>query len=235
VVLQTPLKAVRSKLIDLLFPPTCVGCGREGAFICPACIGGMLRLPPPLCPVCGRPMIREEWCPSCRRWKLDIDGIRSAFAFQGVLRQAVHRFKYGGFRALALPLAGLLARNLESRPLPAEALVPVPLHPLRLRDRGYNQSGLLARELGRLTGLPVEEDTLLRHRNSRAQVRTPDSEERRCNVSGAFGCRNDGLRGKRVLLIDDVCTTGATLNSCAIALKAAGTASVWGLALARET
>ena len=180
-------------------------------------------------------MIQEERCLSCRRWKLDIDGIRSPFAFQGVLRQGIHRFKYGGFKALALPLAQLLAWNLESRPLPAEVLVPVPLHPLRLRDRGYNQSGLLARELGRLTGLPVEEDSLFRHRNSRAQVRTPDSEERRSNVSGAFGCRNDGLRGKRVLLIDDVCTTGATLNSCAIALKTAGTASVWGLALARET
>jgi ComF family protein len=179
-------------------------------------------------------MIREEWCPSCRRWKLDIDGIRSPFAFQGVLRQAIHRFKYGGFKALSAPLAELLARNLESRPLPGEVLVPVPLHPLRLRDRGYNQSGLLAREMGRLTGLAVEEQTLFRHRNSRAQARTPEAEERRGNVSGAFGCRGHALRGKRVILIDDVCTTGATLNSCAVALKTAGAASVWGLALARE-
>jgi ComF family protein len=179
-------------------------------------------------------MIREEWCPSCRRWKLDIDGIRSPFAFQGVLRQAIHRFKYGGFKALSAPLAELLARNLESRPLPGEVLVPVPLHPLRLRDRGYNQSGLLAREMGRLTGLAVEEQTLFRHRNSRAQARTPEAEERRGNVSDAFGCRGHTLRGKRVILIDDVCTTGATLNSCAVALKTAGAASVWGLALARE-
>lgn len=202
--------------------------------MCPACVGGMLRLSPPLCPVCGRPMIREEWCASCRRWKLDIDGIRSPFAFQGVLRQAIHRFKYGGFRALAPPLAELLARDLESKPLPAEVLVPVPLHARRLRERGYNQSALLARELGRLTRLPVNEETLFRHRNSRAQVRTPDSEERRANVSGVFGCSDGGLSGRRVLLIDDVCTTGATLNSCAIALKTEGIASVWGLALARE-
>jgi ComF family protein len=152
-----------------------------------------------------------------------------------VLRQAIHRFKYGGFKALARPLAELLARNLEIRTQPAEVLVAVPLHPRRLRDRGYNQSGLLARELGQLTGLPVEEGTLFRQRNSRAQVRTPDSEERRSNVSDAFGCRDDRLRGRRVLLVDDVCTTGATLNSCAIALKTVGAASVWGLALARET
>lgn len=233
-VLQTPLRAVGSKLIDLLFPPTCVGCGREGAFLCPACVAGVHRLPPPLCPACGRPLIREEWCPSCRRWKLDIDGIRSPFALQGVLRQAIHRFKYGGFKALSAPLAELLAQSLDSRPLPAEVLSPVPLHPRRLRDRGYNQSGLLARELGRLTGLPVEEQTLFRHRNSPAQARTPDAEERRRNVSDAFGCRGHALRGKRVLLIDDVCTTGATLNACSSALKTAGAASVWGLALARE-
>lgn len=136
---------------------------------------------------------------------------------------------------MALPLARLLAEDLDSRPLPAEVLVPVPLHPRRLRERGYNQSGLLARELCRLTSLPVEEDTLFRHRNSGAQIRARDSEERRSNVLGAFGCRNEKLGGRRVLLIDDVCTTGATLNSCAIALKKAGVTSVWGLALARET
>lgn len=199
------------------------------------CAGALPRLSPPLCPLCGRPMIQEELCSSCRRWKLEIDGIRSPFAFQGVLRQAVHRFKYGGFKALALPLARLLAEDLGSKPLPVEVVVPVPLHPRRLRERGYNQSGLLARELCRLTGLPVEEDTLFRHRDSRAQVRAHDSEERRSNVLGAFECRNGKLAERRILLIDDVCTTGATLNSCAIALKRTGVKSVWGLALARET
>jgi ComF family protein len=166
--------------------------------------------------------------------KLDIDAICTPFAFQGVLRQAIHRLKYGGFKSLALPLAHLLTQQVENRPLPAEVLVPVPLHPRRLRERGYNQSGLLAQELGRLTAIPVEEDTLVRHRNSRAQVKTSDSEERRSNVLGAFDCRGEKLKGRRILLIDDVCTTGATLNSCAIALKKAGASSVWGLALARE-
>lgn len=232
---QAPLNAAKSRLIDLLFPPRCVGCGKEGAFICAACVGALPRLSPPLCPSCGRPIIQDELCSFCRRWKLDIDGIRSAFAFQGVLRQAVHQFKYGGFKALALPLARLLAEYLGSKPLPADVLVPVPLHPRRLRERGYNQSGLLARELCRLTGLPVEEDELLRLRNSRAQVGARDSDERRSNVLGAFGYRSEKLRGRRVLLIDDVCTTGATLNSCAVALKKGGAVSVWGLVLARET
>ena len=234
VILRARLNEVGGKLTDLLFPPRCVGCGIGGDFICATCRGGLPRLSPPFCSTCGRPLIQEESCSSCRRWKLDIDGIRSPFAFQGALRQAIHRFKYGGFKALALPLAQLLAQHLEDKPLAADVLVPVPLHPRRLRERGYNQSGLLAQELCRLVGLPVAEGTLFRHRNNRAQVKTPDSEERRSNVLGAFDCRDDKLKGGRILLIDDVCTTGATLNSCAIALKKGGAGSIWGLALARE-
>ena len=234
VVLQARLDEVKGKLLDLLFPPRCVGCGKEGNYICAPCRAGLPRLLPPLCPTCGRPLVQEEWCSSCRRLKLDIDAICTPFAFQGVLRQAIHRFKYGGFKALALPLAQLLTQQLKNKPLPAEVLVPVPLHPRRLRERGYNQSGLLAQELCRLTAIPVVEDMLFRHRNSRAQVKTFDSEERQSNVLGAFDCRDEKLKGGRILLIDDVCTTGATLNSCAIALKKAGASSVWGLALARE-
>jgi ComF family protein len=234
VILRARLKEVGGKLTDLLFPPRCVGCGTEGDFICATCRGGLPRLSPPFCPTCGRPLIQEEYCSSCRRWKLDIDGIRSPFAFQGALRQAIHRFKYGGFKALALPLAQLLAQHLEDKPLAADVLVPVPLHPRRLRERGYNQSRLLAQELCRLIEVPVAEDMLFRHRNNRAQVKTPDSEERRSNVLGAFGCRDDRLKGGRILLIDDVCTTGATLNSCASALREGGAGSIWGLALARE-
>jgi ComF family protein len=128
----------------------------------------------------------------------------------------------------------LLAESLESKPLPAEVIIPVPLHPQRLRERGYNQSGLLARELGRVSGLPVWEGSILRLRNTPAQVKAASADDRRSNVRGAFSCNDEKVRGKRVLVLDDVCTTGATLDSCAVALKAAGASSVWGLVLARE-
>jgi ComF family protein len=118
--------------------------------------------------------------------------------------------------------------------LPGEALLYVPLHPRRLRERGYNQSGLLARELGKHIDLPVVEDCLIRVNQAQPQVRAVDVEQRRRNVAGAFLCRDERVNGKQIILIDDVCTSGATLESCAAALKDKGAISVWGLTLARE-
>jgi len=133
-----------------------------------------------------------------------------------------------------VPLAKLLPDYLITNPVPVEVLVPVPLHQKRLRERGYNQSGLLARQLGKLINLPVVDDCLIRQRHAPPQARTSTVDERRSNIADAFACRDHRLRDKQVLLIDDVSTSGATLDACAAALKAAGATSVWGLVLARE-
>jgi ComF family protein len=166
-------------------------------------------------------------------YPLTIDGIRSIFIFQGTVRQAILQLKYKHLKALAAPLSQLLAEYLGSHPLKGEVLIPVPLYPKRLRERGYNQASLLAKELGKLVGLPVEDDTLIRVKDSVPQARTKSAIERRRNVRDAFACHQP-LEGRQILLIDDVCTTGATLDACAIALKAAGAGSVWGLTVARE-
>jgi ComF family protein len=150
------------------------------------------------------------------------------------MRQAIHQLKYQNLKTLAPPLAELLRDYLLTNPVPAEILVPVPLHRKRLRERGYNQSRLLARELGKLIDLPVVDDCLIRQRHAPPQARTSTAAERRSNTADAFVCRDHRLRNKQVLLIDDVATSGATLDACAAALKAAGAASVWGLAMARE-
>jgi ComF family protein len=163
-----------------------------------------------------------------------IDGIRSPFRFGGTIRQAIHALKYDNLRAVCPDLARLMNNYLRKNPVPGNVLVPVPLHPRRLRQRGYNQSVLLARELGKLTGLPVIADCLHRSKNSLPQARTANVEERRENVAGAFACNSEKLRGGGVILVDDVCTTGATLEACAVALKDGGAESVWGLTLARE-
>jgi len=189
---------------------------------------------PPLCPKCGKPQSSGTLCPTCVSWQAEIDGIRSPFRFDGVMRQAIHQLKYRNLRALAEPLAKLLNDYLTAYPIPGEILVPVPLHRKRLRERGYNQSSLLAKELGKLADLPVVDDCLFRQRHAPPQTRSSTVEERRSNVAGAFVCRDHRLQDKQVLLIDDVSTSGATLDTCAAALKAIGATSVWGLVLARE-
>jgi len=221
--------------LDLLFPRWCVGCGKEGKLLCDSCRRSLSKIVPPFCPQCGKPQPSGVLCPSCVSWQPAIDGIRSPFRFNGVMQQAIHQLKYKNLRALAQPLAELLKDYLTNNPVPGEVLVPVPLHQKRLKERGYNQSSLLARVLGRLTGLPVVDDCLIRHRHTPPQVKTSSVAERQRNVTDAFFCRDQRLRDKQVLLIDDVATSGATLDACAAALKAAGAGTVWGLVLARET
>ena len=189
---------------------------------------------PPICPRCGGYQASGIICPSCRQRPSDIDGIRSLFRLDDVIRIAIHQMKYQNVRSLSPYLAGFLADYLRSGHVPGEALLYVPLHPRRLRERGYNQSCLLAREVGRRTGLPVIEDCLVRVKQAQPQVKATSVEERRRNVADAFVCRDDGAKGRGIILIDDVCTSGATLESCAKALKNGGAASVWGLTLARE-
>ena len=220
--------------LDLLFPRWCVGCGKEGDFICRSCRQSLSRIKPPVCPRCGRPQSSMMLCPSCASWQAEIDGIRSPFRFDGVMRQAIHQLKYQNLRALIPLLAELLQDYLIANPVPADILVPVPLHQKRLRERGYNQSSLLARELGKLTTLLVVEDCLIRQRHTPPLARTSNVDERRSNIANAFACRNYSLQDKQVLLIDDVATSGATLDACAAAIKAAGASSVWGLVMARE-
>jgi len=232
-VLPQVIKLKRMAL-DLLFPQWCIGCGKEGSFLCHSCRGALPYIVPPFCPKCGKPQPSGTLCPGCVGWQAEIDGIRSPFRFDGVMRQAIHQLKYRNLRALAVPLAKLLNDYLATNPVPGEVLVPVPLHRKRLRERGYNQSRLLVKELGKLINLPVIDDCLIRKQYAPPQTKTTTVDERQSNVVNAFTCRDHRLKDKQVLLIDDVSTSGATLDACAAALKAAGATSVWGLVLARE-
>jgi len=150
------------------------------------------------------------------------------------VQEVIWAFKYEFVMALATPLAELLAHYWEREPLPARVLVPVPLSPQRQRERGYNQAALLARELSRRLGLPLAEGLLRRIRAGPPQARSVDVEERRHNVLGAFVADPQGAADGHFLLIDDVMTSGATLNACAQALREAGAASVWALTFARH-
>ncbi len=177
-------------------------------------------------------MVADGLCARCRTSPLQIERIRSVVYFEGVLREAMHRLKYRGRIALAEPLGDLMALYWMQYPMPADIVVPVPLHSARLRERGYNQAALLAREMARRVGLAVDEQVLVRRRATAPQVEL-NARQRKENVRAAFHCSDDGLTGKRVLLIDDVCTTGATLEACAVALYEGGACGVQALTLAR--
>jgi ComF family protein len=221
--------------LDILFPRYCVGCGKEGYFICDSCLQSQPLIVLPVCPLCGRPQPSGILCPDCIRWKAEIDGIRSPFRFEGVIQQAVYQLKYRNLRSIAPVLAGFLFGFMKTNPIQGNVLVPVPLHKSRIRERGYNQSTLLAKELAKISGLPIIENSLIKHVKSSPQARSASVDERKKNVSGVFSLRDARLKGKAVIIIDDVSTSGATLDACAGVLKEGGAVSVWGLTLARET
>lgn len=221
-----------SSILDLIFPPRCVSCQQVGAWLCDPCLDQAQRVEPPFCARCGDGIHHSGLCARCRTDPPETECIRSVTYFGGVLQQAIHQFKYKGLKQLAKPLGGLMAEYLKEHPIPVDVVVPVPLHVARFRERGYNQAALLAREMAGGAGLVVDERTLVRRRATAPQVDL-DAEERKVNVRGAFRCVSDALTGRDVLLVDDVCTTGSTLDACAVALREGGARSVRALTLAR--
>ena len=174
------------------------------------------------------PLDSEGRCPLCRTGLRGFDAAYSFGAYQGVLRQLVHLYKYSGIKTLARPLADLLVRALPPDQQ-FDAIVPVPLHWLRRWKRGFNQSALLAQLLSRRTGIPIR-NALRRTASTRTQAGL-SNHARRENVARAFRARP--VEGKRLLLLDDVMTTGSTAAACALALKRAGARRVTLLTLAR--
>ena len=220
-------------MLNLLLPISCAVCRTEGRFLCADCEPKLPRLERPYCTRCGD-RGREPFCDWCAATPPTVNGIRAPYLFRGVVREMVHDLKYRNVRACARELAGLMADCLQRNNLSPDVLVPVPLHRSAERQRGYNQSALLCRELERLTDIPMRAALLTRRRDTPAQVSMGSHDERRHNMVGAFECDAD-VGGLAVLVIDDVVTTGSTMFACADALKTAGAASVWGLAFARQT
>ncbi len=168
----------------------------------------------------------------CRTRLRALTRVRSAVAYEGPVEHALRRFKYEGWRRLAEPLAQLLAERLVVEGVAARWVVAVPLHPARLRQRGFNQAELLSRELRRRLLLGAPPGVLVRTRETPPQV-GHDRRWRLTNVSRAFAWKGDALMGESILIVDDVATTGATLDACASALRAAGSGPVTGVSVAR--
>ncbi|HZP26304.1 MAG TPA: ComF family protein [Dehalococcoidia bacterium] len=231
---QAVISRIYGGLLDALFPPRCLACGTGGSFLCPSCLAACTRADGPRCPICWMPCAAGSVCGRCRARRPAVLETRSVYVFGGPLREALHALKYQGVSAVAPLLGGEMARLLRTWAPPLDTIVAVPLTGTRRRLRGYNQAQLLASELALQAELPPPAQALSRVHYAGPQARSPDEELRRRNVAGAFRADPRLVAGRNLLLIDDVTTSGATLNACARALLDGGAATVRALTLARE-
>ncbi|MDD2852228.1 MAG: ComF family protein [Desulfuromonadaceae bacterium] len=230
-------------LLDIAFPPLCHIChafipNAETVHICPDCHAHLPRVLSPLCPLCGIPFDgagHDHCCGKCLLHRPRFDVARAPFLYEGSVRDLIHSFKYNRRTHLRYPLALLTLEGIkqflaESSP---QLIVPVPLHRSRLRQRGFNQAVLLGRVLSKKLSLPMVPDALTRTRATVPQIGL-SAAERRTNVTGAFTVKkNRAVEGKRILLLDDVMTTGSTMDECAGGLKKAGAAAIIAVTIAR--
>ena len=232
-------------LLDLIFPPRCEVCNTLGAeAFCDTCRAQVIPMDEPYCRLCGHLLqlseARQTLCVSCREKPPRFDGARTVGLHTGTLRRAVLNFKFENRRQLQEPLGQLLAdrfaRELETEGgLPwklVEALVPVPLHPKRRAWRGFDQALYLAQAMSARCGVPVVSDGMVRVRPTTPQVEL-SPQERHENVRKAFAPVGEVLRGRNILLIDDVYTTGATASEAARAAKTGGARHVYVLTISR--
>lgn len=222
--------------LDIVFPKRCVDCGKEGGFVCFDCAGKIEMVKTTTCAVCGKISKSGQFCSACKvRWGLTFNGLIVAASYDiGPTKEMIHHLKYSGFTELAEPLAEMLYQALRNQiPRGDLVAVPVPLHKNKEAKRGFNQAELIVRVLSKK----------LRLHGGCALVRTKDTETqvnlsrklRQENLEGAFSCSDKALvKGKNILLVDDVATTLTTLNECAKALKDAGARKIWGAVVARR-
>ena len=223
---------LRWTALDWLFPPQCVGCGSPGSAWCVNCLCEVKTLQTRVCPLCGTPQRNVRLCADCRQEEPAFDWVRSWGEYDGVLKKAIHRLKYGNDISLARYFAIPLLRLYSTCDTTADLAAVVPISRQRMRTRGYNQALLIARAFCLIADLPLRPQAIRRLRQTETQV-GKNRLERWQNVQDAFEADKKLVEGKTVLVIDDVFTTGATLRACAHALKYAGASKVIALTAAR--
>lgn len=238
---------IKKIILDIVFPIYCIGCDKEGVWFCEKCFSKIIFKVEQTCPICKKVTIPNgEVCFNCK-YKNDIDGVLVASFYRKnkkktILAQLIHYYKYRFASEISTALGQILEKSILNSTLPLpEALIPVPLHPRRLRWRGFNQSELLAVYLGEnLTPglpLPVYSNAILRTRYTKPQMEIKNRDQRKINTQDAFNLNSSlapEIKGKIIFLIDDIATTGSTLFECAKVLKKAGVKKVYGIVLTRQ-
>jgi ComF family protein len=219
-------------MLDWLYPPNCGGCGKSGTRWCKVCAQNTPEIESSICPICGDISIDEQACQRCQTLPVHFTSLRSYTIYQGAIREAVHKLKYGGDKSLGDVLAQMMISGLEKLNWSLDIVTSVPLGLVRLAERGYNQANLLARPIALYKNLPFSTTLLSRVRETKTQVGLT-TKERQENMNDAFKAVTKQAEGNNILVVDDVATSGATINACAKALLAAGASKVYGYTLAR--
>ena len=239
------MKKLLEFILDMLFPKFCVNCGREGTYLCQDCFSLIDIFRQQHCPFCypPKPTADGKTCPSCQRRKY-LNGLFCAASYDNyIVKNLINQFKYEPYvKEMSKPISFLIAAhfiNLENPYFLEESrredfiLIPVPLHIKKMKQRGYNQAEEIGKEVSKLLKVPLINNVLVKIKETPSQTELT-KEEREKNILGTFLCRNtESVKNKKIFLIDDVFTTGSTMEECALTLKRAGAKEVWGITVAR--
>jgi len=246
---QNMIEYIKEGLLNFVFPLDCKICGKpiresRGYSICEDCIKAIELIEPPYCVKCGKPLIPNDFfkqnkniiCANCREKKYSFEFARSVGIYSDVLRKCIHLFKYYGEKKLAKPLGKLLIDYLSKNKefgRDIDLIIPVPLHQNNYKKRGFNQSALLSKVIGDYFSIPVGEDILIKKKFTPFQVNL-SKKEREKNILRAFSVEKpEEIKEKNVLILDDVFTSGSTVEECAKELKKAQAKKIFVLTLAR--
>ena len=220
------------RLLTWFFPPRCLGCGAVGTNLCAGCAASAARVSGVVCCRCGKPLGYGNVCPLCSHLgEIHFERARSVFLYESLIREAIRRFKFERKLELSLLFANEIFSVYLTQKWPIDLVVPTPISKARRNERGYNQTEWVARTFAIRAALPYSATGLQKLRETESQSSLCEA-DRRKNLTGAFRAEPITVRGKSVLVVDDVLTTGTTMNECACALKRAGAASVYGLTIA---
>lgn len=234
------INSIKEFILEILFPKFCLNCGREGSYLCPDCLSLIDVAEKQYCPFCSQPKIVRDGktCSSCQNSK-KLTGFYCPASYDNfIVKKIINQFKYKPYiKELSKPLSSLIIAHLinlnKFTPTPDFILIPIPLHKKKLKKRGFNQASEIGKELARILKIPFFDDVLIKIKQTPDQVELKKT-EREKNIKGVFFCKKPEIvSGRKILLVDDILTTGSTMEEGASVLKSAGAEEVWAIVAAR--
>jgi len=218
--------------VDWIYPPRCVGCGQPDSIWCEACRKSVQEITSSFCPKCGYPRNEAEICRGCDRYCPQFTSVRSWSVYEKSVKEAIHALKYQNNLSVGSIFCESLVAVILREGWKPDAIVPIPLSKVRMKERGYNQAAILAYPVSLRLGVPMFQNLIQRTKTTESQVHL-NHYERMANLQNAFSARYTHHKFRKVLIVDDVITTGSTINDCARAILESGAEEVYGISVAR--